>query len=70
MGIVAGVPNRLGKVAGSKVTNEMLAKAGVTVLTGRYLRSVTKTAARITSIVTGNGTFDARVFMVAATKAT
>ena len=48
----------------------MLAKAGVTVLTGRYLRSVTKTAARITSIVTGNGTFDARVFMVAATKAT
>lgn len=50
------------KVA-SKVTNEMLAEAGVTVLTGRYLQSVTKTGARITGIVTSNGTFKGRVFI-------
>ena len=50
------------KVA-SKVTNDMLAEAGVTVLTGRYLQSVTKTGPRITSIVTNNGTYNGRVFI-------
>lgn len=50
------------KVA-SKVTHEMLAEAGVTVLTGRYLQSVTKTGARITGIVTSKGTFKGRVFI-------
>lgn len=46
-----------------KVTNEMLAEAGVTVLTGRYLQSVAKTGPRITGIVTSNGTFNGRVFI-------
>lgn len=50
------------KVA-SKVTTEILTEAGVTVLTGRYLQSVTKTGPRITSIVTSNGTFTGRVFI-------
>lgn len=50
------------KVA-TKVTNEMLKEAGVTVLTGRYLQSVTKTGPRITSIVTSKGTFSGRVFI-------
>jgi hypothetical protein len=47
----------------SRVTNAMLTEAGVTVLTGRYLQSVTKTGPRLTGIVTGNGTFTARVFV-------
>jgi len=47
----------------SRVTNAMLSEAGVTVLTGRYLQSVNKTGPRITGIVTGNGTFTARVFV-------
>jgi FAD dependent oxidoreductase len=50
------------KVA-SKVTKEMLTEAGVKVLTGRYLQSVTKTGPRINSIVTSNGTFTGRVFI-------
>lgn len=50
------------KVA-SKVTKEMLAEAGVTVLNGRYLQSVTKNGPRITNIITSNGTFNARVFI-------
>jgi hypothetical protein len=47
----------------SRVTNAMLSEAGVTVLTGRYLQSVTKTGPRINSLVTSNGTFTARVFI-------
>jgi flavin-dependent dehydrogenase len=50
------------KVA-SKVTNDMLAEAGVSVLTGRHLQSVTKDGPRITGIVTGNGTYNGRVFI-------
>lgn len=50
------------KVA-QRVTNAMLTEAGVTVLTGRYLQSVTKAGPRITSIVTSNGTFTGRVFI-------
>ena len=46
-----------------RVTDSMLAEAGVTVLTERYLQSVTKTGPRITGIVTGNGTFTGRVFI-------
>jgi len=47
----------------TKITDEMLKEAGVTVLTGRYLQSVEKTGARITGIVTGKGTYSARVFI-------
>jgi flavin-dependent dehydrogenase len=50
------------KVA-QRVTDAMLAEAGVTVLTGRYLQSVNKTGPRIDSIVTSNGTFTGRVFI-------
>ncbi len=50
------------KVA-SKVTQEMLTEAGVSVLTGRYLQSVIKDGPRITSIVTTNGTYNGRVFI-------
>ena len=46
-----------------RVTRAMLKEAGVTVLTGRYLKSVTKEGARITSIVTKDGTFKAKVFV-------
>jgi len=46
-----------------RVTMQMLDEAGVTVLTGRYLKSVTKDGPRITSLVTKNGTFQARVFV-------
>ncbi len=46
-----------------RVTKQMLAEAGVTVLTERYLQSVTKDGPRITSLVTKNGTFTARVFV-------
>ena len=45
------------------VTMQMLDEAGVTVLTGRYLKSVTKDGRRIKSLVTSNGTFNARVFV-------
>ncbi len=46
-----------------RVTMQMLDEAGVTVLTQRYLKSVTKNGPRITSLVTKNGTFTARVFV-------
>ena len=46
-----------------RVTKQMLDEAGVTVLTQRYLTSVTKEGPRITSVVTKNGTFSARVFV-------
>jgi FAD dependent oxidoreductase len=46
-----------------RVTKEMLKEAGVKVLTGRFLKSVTKAGARITSLVTKNGTFQAKVFI-------
>ena len=45
------------------VTMQMLDEAGVTVLTGRYLKSVMKDGPRITSLVTKDGTFQARVFV-------
>ncbi len=47
----------------SKITDEMLKEAGVTVLTGRYLKSVEKNGARITGIVTSKGSYSARVFI-------
>lgn len=46
-----------------RVTMAMLKEAGVTVLTERYLQSVTKEGPRITSLITKNGTFTARVFV-------
>jgi hypothetical protein len=46
-----------------RVTKEMLKEAGVTVLTGRYLKSVTKNGTRITSLVIKDGTFTAKVFV-------
>ncbi|EGF29379.1 FAD-dependent oxidoreductase [Rhodopirellula baltica] len=46
-----------------RVTRKMLDEAGVTVLTERYLKSVTKEGSRITSLVTKNGTFTARAFI-------
>jgi hypothetical protein len=46
-----------------RITLQMLDEAGVTVVTERYLKSVTKEGPRITSLVTNNGTFRARVFV-------
>lgn len=46
-----------------RVTMQMLDEAQVTVLTNRYLTSVIKDGARITSLVTSNGTFTARCFV-------
>ncbi len=46
-----------------RVTMRMLDEAGVRVLTKRYLQSVTKEGPRITSLVTGNGTFSGRVYV-------
>jgi len=46
-----------------RVTRRMLDEAGVTVLTERYLKSVTKDGPRIASLVTSDGTFSARVFI-------
>ncbi|MCU0787788.1 MAG: FAD-dependent oxidoreductase, partial [Verrucomicrobia bacterium] len=46
-----------------RVTDAMLAEAGVTVLTERCLQSVTKSGPRITGIVTSNGTYTGRVFI-------
>jgi hypothetical protein len=46
-----------------RVTRAMLKEAGVTVLTGRYLKVVTKDGPRITSLVTKDGTFTAKVFV-------
>lgn len=47
----------------SRVTMQMLKEAGVTVLTKRYLKSVAKEGARITSLATKDGTFTAKVFV-------
>jgi hypothetical protein len=46
-----------------RVTMQMLQQAGVKVLTERDLKSVVKDGPRITSLVTKNGTFAARVFV-------
>jgi len=46
-----------------RVTLRMLDEAGVKVLTARYLRSVTMDGPRITSLVTKDGSFTARVFV-------
>jgi hypothetical protein len=46
-----------------RVTRQMLEEAGVTVLTRCYLKEVAKDGTRITSLVTKNGTFAARVFV-------
>ena len=46
-----------------RVTMAMLEEARVKVLTRRWLRSVGKEGARITSLVTDDGTFSARVFV-------
>ena len=46
-----------------RVTLVMLKEAGVAVKTGRYLKSVTKDGPRITSLVTKDGTFAAKVFV-------
>ncbi len=47
----------------TRVTNAMLKEAGVAVLTNRYLKSVTKDGPRITSLVTKDGAFKAKVFV-------
>jgi hypothetical protein len=46
-----------------RVTRKMLDEAGVTVLTERYLKSVSKEGPRITSLTTTKGTFTAKVFV-------
>jgi hypothetical protein len=46
-----------------RVTKAMLKEAGVAVHTGRYLKSVTMEGPRITSLVTKDGTFEAKVFV-------
>ena len=46
-----------------RVTLAMLSEAGVEVLTERRLRSVEKDGARITRLITGNGSFTARIFV-------
>jgi len=46
-----------------RVTRQMLDEAKVSVLTECYLKSVIKDGPRITSLVTKNGTFTARVFI-------
>ena len=46
-----------------RVTLAMLKEAGVTVLTRRHLISVTKEATRITSLITKDGAFTAKVFV-------
>ena len=46
-----------------RVTRAMLDEAGVTVQTGRSLRSVSKVGARITALETAAGSFSARVFV-------
>ena len=45
------------------VTLAMLKENGVTVKTGRYWKSITKDGPRITSLVTKDGTFSAKVFV-------
>lgn len=46
-----------------RVTMQMLDEAGVKVLTNRYLKKVTKDGRRITSLITKNGTFAAKVYV-------
>ena len=46
-----------------RVTKAMLKEAGVTLLTGHYLKSVTKEGPRITSLVTKKDLFKAKVFV-------
>ncbi len=46
-----------------RVTQAMLKEAGVTVLTGQYLKSVVKEEERIVSLITKHGTFRAKVFV-------
>ena len=46
-----------------RVTMQMLDEAGVSVLTERYLKSVTKDGATITSLTTSNGKFTAKAFV-------
>ncbi len=46
-----------------RVTTQMLQEDGVTVLTERYLQSVTKDGPTITSLVTSGGTFSAKVYV-------
>ncbi|MDG2012374.1 MAG: FAD-dependent oxidoreductase [Pirellulaceae bacterium] len=47
----------------SRVTKQLLDEAGVAVKTDRYLESVTKDGPHITSLVTKNGTYRAKVFV-------
>jgi hypothetical protein len=46
-----------------RVTTQMLADAGVTVLSECFLKSITKDGPRITSLVTARGSFHAREFV-------
>jgi FAD dependent oxidoreductase len=46
-----------------RVTKAMLKEAGVVVRTGRYLKSVTKDGPRITSLITKDAIFRAKVFV-------
>jgi hypothetical protein len=46
-----------------RVTKAMLMEAGVAVRTGQFLKSVTKRGSRITSLVTEDGKFRAKVFV-------
>jgi hypothetical protein len=46
-----------------RVTMKMLDEAGVKVLTKRYLQSVKKDGTRITTLITNNGTYTAKVFV-------
>lgn len=46
-----------------RVTLAMLAESGVVVKTGRYLTSVKKDGPRMTTLITKNGTFSAKVFV-------
>jgi len=50
----------------ARVTRQMLDEAKVDVLTKRYLQSVKKEGTRITSLVTSDGTFTAKVFIDAS----
>ena len=50
----------------ARVTRHMLEEAGVSVLTGRRLMSVVKDGVRITTLVTSDGSFSAKVFIDAS----
>lgn len=47
----------------AKITKEMLDEAGVKVLTKRVLKSVLKDGTRITKLLTGEGEFEAKMFI-------